>query len=69
MKLHKEQVMLDGIAETSDVVQVELQPELGYPNRFKLYVHLNGVTILRICKLHRNQIRQSDHQTLELLDA
>lgn len=45
---------LDLIAD--ETIQVELQHETGFPNRFKLYVHREGRTIVRICKLKAEQI-------------
>lgn len=47
----KEERIIDAAAEPDDYVQVELPPELGVPGSMKLYVHVNGQTVLRICKL------------------
>lgn len=43
MKLAKEDVHIDAIAETTDEIQVEFNTKSR-----KLYVHVNGQTILRI---------------------
>jgi hypothetical protein len=51
MKLIKEDAQLDGTAEGGDSIHVEIQDELGVPGSSKLYVHVNGRTILRICKI------------------
>lgn len=56
IKLDTEPLMLDVYAKPEDFVQVETQREAGNPGKFKLYVHFNGRTILRICKLSRSQI-------------
>lgn len=50
-------VAVDAAAEPDDLVEVEIQHETGKPGRFKLYVSVNGVTLLRICKLTIHQIR------------
>lgn len=42
---------IDLIADAEDVVSVEIQHELAQPGKYKLYVHVNGITRLRICKL------------------
>lgn len=40
-----------------DLVEVEIQPEIGSLTHCKLYVHINGVTVLRICKMEKAQVR------------
>lgn len=45
--------MLDLAAQPGDRVQVEVRPEPALPGMFKFYVRVNGVTVLRICKLER----------------
>lgn len=47
---------IDLIAKSDTNVQIEFQPELGFKDKFKLYVHVDGVTILRICKLTNEQV-------------
>lgn len=46
---------LDGVAEPGDSIHVEIQRELGVPGSKKLYVHINGQTILRICKIRNGK--------------
>lgn len=50
---------IDAVAQAMDTVQVEIQPEAGLEDSYKLYVQVNGVCLLRICKLHPSQIIQS----------
>ena len=45
---------LDLIA--TDALTVEIQREVGFTGRYKLYIHLNGKTIVRVCKLTHNQM-------------
>lgn len=40
-----------------DTVEVVLQHEFANPGRAKLYIHYNGATILRICKLRLENVR------------
>ena len=49
----------------NDQTVVEIQNELGWPNRFKLYVHQGGRTIVRVCKLQEQQI--INHSSTDLL--
>jgi hypothetical protein len=51
MKQVKDEVFIDAVAEPGDAVEVELQHEVGLPGRYKLYVHVNGQTVLRMCKI------------------
>ena len=55
MNLYKTEP-IDLAATPDDHVEVEIQKELGFTDRYKLYVHVNGTTVLRICKLQENQI-------------
>ncbi len=47
MKTAKEEHFIDAVAESGDVVQVEVVPEM-LSGDVKLYVHVNGRTVLRI---------------------
>jgi hypothetical protein len=47
---------IDIIATKLDNIGIDVQPELGFKNKYKLYVHLNGETVLRICKITKEQI-------------
>lgn len=40
----------------NELTEIEIQPELSLPGRFKLYVHQDGVTLVRVCKLTIDQI-------------
>lgn len=42
---------LDLCANNYECVEVEIQFEAGYNDRFKLYIHINGSTFVRVCKL------------------
>lgn len=42
---------IDLTFQPTDSVQVEVQREVGFADKFKLYVHYNGQTILRISKI------------------
>jgi hypothetical protein len=48
--------MLDLHIKEGDHLEVETQFESGNPDKLKLYVHLNGVTILRVCKVNPMQL-------------
>jgi hypothetical protein len=54
----------DLTSEDHDVIEVEVLPELGFPNKFKLYIHINGVTQLRVHELSKEQIKLSVGQAL-----
>lgn len=41
---------------SQDDIQVEIQPEIGFSDKFKLYINHNGRTIIRICKLRASDI-------------
>lgn len=56
MKIVKEANVMDAIAEDDDKVEVEVLAEFGNPDKLKLYVHVNGETILRICKLNPDNL-------------
>lgn len=43
-------------AEKTDKIEVEMQPELGLNNYCKLLVRVNGIIILKIRELNRDQI-------------
>lgn len=47
---------LDLIAKPTDHVAVEVLPEVGVPGAVKLYVHVNGITVFRMCKVDREQL-------------
>jgi hypothetical protein len=36
---------------TAEGVSIEVQEEAGYPGHFKLYIHKDGETLVRVCKL------------------
>jgi hypothetical protein len=57
MKIIKETEQIDGIAEVDDIIEIELQQELGFKDKYKLYVHINGITVLRICKVDISKLR------------
>lgn len=46
--------LIDMVAEKT--TQIEIMPEVGLVNTFKLYVHNNGKTVIRICKIKLDQI-------------
>lgn len=54
MKIGDMDSMLDLIADED--TQVEFQQETGFKDRFKLYIHVAGRTVVRVCKLKREQI-------------
>ncbi len=54
MTIHNDQI--DLIAQPDTQIEIDIQSEVGVPNKFKLYVHVDGVTVLRICKLTKEQI-------------
>lgn len=47
---------IDLHAEKDTQVQVEVQPEIGQKDRYKLYVHVDGRTLFRIGNLKLPQI-------------
>jgi hypothetical protein len=49
MKLVKEDATIDGVAEPGDQFQVEVQKDIA--GGFKLYVSVNGKTILRVGRI------------------
>jgi len=49
-----------------EATQVEIQPEVGLPGSFKLYVHHQGRTIVRVCKLRATQIKLDPNVTAEV---
>ncbi len=48
---------IDLIAKPEDEVEVSILPEVGFKDRFKLYINVNGVCLYRMCKLTDNQIK------------
>lgn len=48
--------MIDIVATPASQIQVEFQPEVGLKDKFKLYVHVDGRTVLRIGKLSNEQV-------------
>jgi hypothetical protein len=52
----KGEPMLDLHITKGEHLEVEVSPELGLPGYRKLYVHLNGVTVLRVCKIAPDQL-------------
>ncbi len=52
--------IIDMSAKADTIVQVEIQREVGFADRFKLYVHVDGKTVLRICKLKDKQVELSN---------
>ena len=51
-----EDTFYDASAEPDDIIALEISPEIGQEDKYKLYLHVNGVTVVRICKLHKSQI-------------
>lgn len=49
MRMAKEEISLDAIAEVGDDVAIEVQKDIA--GGYKLYVHVNGKTMLRIGRL------------------
>ncbi len=48
--------IIDMMATPKMRVQVEVQRELGFKDKYKLYVHVDGKTVLRICKINKKQL-------------
>lgn len=64
MRIAKEEHSLDVIAEAGDEILIEIQKRSP---GLVLYVHMSGRTILRVCRLTRDQISQHDAFTIEML--
>ncbi len=62
MKLVKEDLQVDAVAEDTDRIEVSIQHETGYKGRVKLYINVNGVTILRMCKIVELQLYLDDER-------
>ena len=63
MKLTKEERQMDAVAEDGDEIEVEIMKQHS-DESFTLYVHVNSITVLRIGKLQRDQIRPSNNFTM-----
>lgn len=48
---------IDLVAKPEQIVQVEVLPEVGTKDKFKLYINIDGVCVLRVCKLLDEQIQ------------
>lgn len=48
--------LIDLEAEEKDLVQVEVQTEIVGGGNHKLYIHVNGQTVVRISKLRSDQV-------------
>jgi len=48
---------IDLTAQPDMSVEVEVQHEAGLEGRYKLYVHVDGITVLRISKMTKAQLR------------
>ncbi len=66
MKIMREHQVIDAVAEPSDYVQVEIQPEM-VGEGLKLYISVNGRTILRIGRIPVDRVIQADTFTLKTL--
>lgn len=49
MQYVKENQKIDGVAEDQDIIEIEIQNDIGGGS--KLYVHVNGITHLRIGRI------------------
>lgn len=49
------QLNTDAVAEAT--TQVEVVPEPGLPGHYKLYIHENGRTILRLGRIPRENLK------------
>lgn len=47
---------IDFSLEEGDFIQVEIFPEIGFRDKSKVYIHLNGQTIVRLCKVNSDHI-------------
>ena len=47
---------IDLMAGAYDKIELTIQSEVGFPDRFKVYVNINGVCFFRMCKLKATQI-------------
>lgn len=47
---------IDLIAKPEQIIEIEIQQEIGFTNKYKLYIHVDDITVLRICKLTNEQI-------------
>jgi len=48
---------IDLTAQPNMYVEVEVQHEAGLEGRYKLYVHVDGITVLRISKMTKKHLR------------
>ena len=57
------QQAIDAIADSAeDIVEISVQPEAGFRGAYKVYVTVNGITLLRICKV-RQLVTDLQHET------
>ena len=55
MKHTAQAMFLDAVAEPGEHIEVEFQPSIK-PNHNTLYVHVNGVTVVRIGRIESKNI-------------
>ena len=48
---------LDLISKAGDAVEIEIQNEIGNPSYKKVYIHVNGQTVFRMCKVDSGKLR------------
>ena len=68
MKTVKKDTQIDAVAEDTDAVEFEIMRQPA-DKSFTIYIHVNGVTVLRIGKLQKDQIKQSNDFTLNILEG